>query len=149
MSEEVIARVDRARLYLRETPFGWPKGGQLVLTNKRLVFINGIYGPVDIEWGLRIKDSFAIALEDIVEAKAEKNFLKLHFRMPSGDEKTYSFVFLTFTLKEAALLGYFAGLSGILMGKAFGVPSLSKSPYEQMANAIESLKKARESSTQK
>lgn len=57
--------------------------------------------------------------------------------------------FLTFTLKEVALLGYFAGLLGILIGKAFGVPSLSKSPCEQMANAIESLKKIRGPSTQK
>jgi len=51
MSEEVVARVNEVRLYFSETPSGWPKGGQLVLTHKRLVFISGIYGPVDLDWG--------------------------------------------------------------------------------------------------
>jgi hypothetical protein len=44
MSEEVVARVNEVRLYFSETPSGWPKGGQLVLTDRRLVFIAEFMG---------------------------------------------------------------------------------------------------------
>lgn len=57
MSEEVVARVNEVRLYFGEKPpaVGLPKGGQLVLTNRRIVFIKGLYGPVDLDWGLKIE----------------------------------------------------------------------------------------------
>ncbi|MBO3833229.1 MAG: hypothetical protein FGF51_07635 [Candidatus Brockarchaeota archaeon] len=44
MSKEVVVRVDETRLYFNKTPSGWPKGGHLALTNKKLVFISGTYG---------------------------------------------------------------------------------------------------------
>jgi len=92
MSKEVVSSVNEARLYFSETPSGWPKGGRLVLTNKRLVFISGIYGPVDLDLGLRINGSFMIPVHDIIEAKAEGRlggpFLKLRYRVPNGEKKT-------------------------------------------------------------
>jgi hypothetical protein len=156
MSEELVVRVNETRFYHDEKPEGWPNGGQFVLTNKRLVFIKGLYGPVDLDWGLKIKGSFMIPVNDIIEAKVEGGgwshlpFLKLRYRTPDGEEKNCSFIFRSkITLAEAAMLGYLAGLPGILIGSAFGAPSQSKSPYEQVAKAIESLKKAHESSMQK
>ncbi len=89
MSEEVVARVNEVRLYFGEKPpaVGLPKGGQLVLTNRRLVFIKGLYGPVDLDWGLKIEGSFMIPLSDIIEAKAERSFLRLRYRLPVGRRK--------------------------------------------------------------
>lgn len=150
MSEEVVARVNEVRLYFGEKPpaVGLPKGGQLVLTNRRIVFIKGLYGPVDLDWGLKIEGSFMIPLSDIIEAKAERSFLRLRYRTSSGEEKACSLLFIS-KLSGAISMGLVAGLPGAIMGGVFGAPSLSKTPYEQMANAIESVKKAHESSAQK
>jgi len=100
---------------------------------------------VDLDWGLKAKGSFMIPINDVIEAKERRlegsfivlhyPFLKLRYR-----EETCLFFFLS-KLSGAVLGGVLGGLSGAFVDGAFGAPSLSKSPYEQIANAIEALKK--------
>ncbi len=148
MPENVVVKVDAARVYFRDKPYGRPRGGQLFLTDQRLAFIyRGIFGIVNVDYsdniegGLRVDGSFAVALNMITEAKADSTlgtpYLKLRYQTPAGEEKSCSFYF-TSKLVGVALFG----LGGLIVG----MPGLRKSPYEKMAEAIEQLKKTHEPS---
>lgn len=137
MSENMVAKVD-VGFYPKEKPgMGQALKGQLILTDRRLVYIRYLGGKYltakvadysdRIEEGLRNEGSFEVPLDMITEAKADKvwgtPYFRLRYQTPSG-EKVCSFVLV----------------SSMNLMAVGGVLGLMKTPYDQLAKAIEQLK---------
>jgi len=140
-SETIVAKSD-VGFYPKEKPgMAQALKGQLVLTNRRLVyirFLGGKYATAKtadysdrIEEGLRNEGSFEVPLNEITEATANKVLGTPYFRLRYGTslgEKTCSFVFVSAMNAMAA---------GGILGLAY---TYAKSPSDQLAKAIEQLK---------
>ena len=138
-SEQVVAKAD-VGFHPKEKPgMGQALKGQLILTDRRLVYVRYLGGKYltaktadysdRIEEGLRNEGSFEIPLNKITEAKADRvwgtPYFRLRYQTPSG-EKACSLLFVSAMNAMAA---------GGVLGLAF-----AKSPYDQLAKAIEQLK---------
>ena len=139
MSENVVGKAD-VGFYPREKPgMGQALKGQLILTDRRFVYIRHLGGKYltaktkdysnNIEEGLRNEESFAVPMNMITEAKADRvlgtPYFRLRYQTPTG-EKVCSFVLV----------------SSMNMMAVGGVLGLVKSPYDQIVKAIEQLKSA-------
>jgi hypothetical protein len=139
LSENVVGKAD-VGFYPKEKPgMGQALKGQLILTDRRFVYIRYLGGKYltaktkdydsNIEEGLRSEGSFAVSLNMITEAKADRvwgtPYFRLRYQTPTG-EKVCSFVLV----------------SSMNMIAAGGVLGLVKSPYEQIVKVIEQLKSA-------
>ena len=138
--EAVVTKAD-VGFYPKEKPgMGQALKGQLILTNRRLVYIRYLGGKYVtakradysnmIEEGLRNEGSFEIPLNKITEAKADRvwgtPYFRLRYQTPSGDMKACSLIFVS-------------AMNGIAAAGILGL-ALAKSPYDQLAQAIEQLK---------
>jgi hypothetical protein len=117
--------------------------GQLILTSRRLIYIRYSGGKYltakvadysdRIEEGLRNEGSFEVPLNMITEAKADRvwgtPYLRLRYQTLSG-EKACSFILVS----SMNMMG-----TGVPWVAALG---LMKSPYDQLAKAIEQLQKS-------
>jgi hypothetical protein len=139
LSENVVGKAD-VGFYPKEKPgMGQALKGQLVLTDRRLVYVRYLGGKYltaktkdysnNIEEGLKNEGSFAVPMNMITEAKADRvwgtPYFRLRYQTPTG-EKVCSFVLV----------------SSMNMMAAGGVFGLMKSPYDQIVKAIEQLKNA-------
>ncbi len=111
--------------------------GQMILTDRRFVCIRFLGGKFmttqtddyrgNIDEGLKNEGSFAVPLNMVTEAKADRvwgtPYFRLRYQTPEG-EKVCSFTLIS----SMNMLG---------AGSVFG---LMKTPYEQIAKAIEQLK---------
>ena len=137
LSENVVGKVD-VGFYPKEKPgMGQALKGQLVLTDRRFIYVRYLGGKYltaktkdysnNIEEGLRNEGSFAVPLNMITEAKADRTwgtpYFRLRYRTPMG-EKVCSFVLV----------------SSMNMMAAVGVLGLKKSPYDEIVKVIEQLK---------
>ena len=137
MSETVVGK-GAVGFYPKEKPgMGQALKGQLVLTNRRFVYIRyggGKYltAKVEdysdrIEEGLKNEGSFEIPIDMITEAKADRvwgtPYFKLRYHTQTG-EQVCSLVFVS-------------SMNMIGAGSAWG---LMKTPYDQLAKTIEQLK---------
>ena len=137
MSENVVGKVD-VGFYAKEKPgMGQALKGQMVLTDRRFIYIRYLGGKYltaktqdfsdNIDEGLKNEGSFAVPLNMITEAKADRvwgtPYFRLRFQTAQG-EKVCSFTLVS----SMNMMG---------AGSVFG---LMKSPYEQIAKAIEQLK---------
>ena len=140
VEESILAKAD-VGFYPKEKPgMGQAFKGQLILTNRRLVYIRYLGGKYltaktadysnRLEEGLRNEGSFEIPLNKITEAKPDRvwgtPYFRLRYQTPSGDEKACALVFVSAMNAIAA---------GGMLGLAF-----AKSPYDQLGKAIEKLK---------
>jgi len=122
-------------LYEKEKPsMGQAAKGQLILTNRRIVYVKYLGGKFlrvkvedysnRIEEGLKNDGSFEIPLKQITEVKADRiwgtGYLRVRYRTDMG-EKVYSLILTSMWT-----------MWGIIPGK---------SPYEDMAQRIEQLRK--------
>lgn len=138
LSENVVGKAD-VGFYPKEKPgMGQAMKGQLILTNRRFIYMKHLGGKYlsakvkdysdNIEEGLRNEGSFEVSLNMITEAKADRTwgtpYFRLRYQTPMG-EKVCSLVFVS---------------SMNVMG-AGSVWGLMKTPYDQLAKAIEQLKK--------
>jgi len=139
LSENVVGKAD-VGFYPKEKPgMGQALKGQLILTDRRFIYIRYLGGKYltaktndytsNIEEGLRNEGSFAVPLNMVTEAKADRvwgtPYFKVRYQTPTG-EKVCSFVLV----------------SSMNMMAAVGVFGLAKSPYEQIVKVIEQLKSA-------
>ncbi len=134
MSESVMGKAE-VGLYEKEKPsMGQAAKGQLILTNRRIVYVKYLGGKFlrvkvedysnRIEEGLKNDGSFEIPLKQITEVKADRiwgtGYLRVRYRTDMG-EKVYSLILTSMWT-----------MWGIIPGK---------SPYEDMAQRIEQLRK--------
>jgi hypothetical protein len=139
LSENVVGKAG-VGFYPKEKPgMGQALKGQLILTDRRFVYIRYLGGKYltaktkdyssNIEEGLRNEESFAVPMNMITEAKADRvwgtPYFRLRYQTPT-EEKVCSFVLV----------------SSMNMMAAGGVLGLVKSPYDQIVKAIEQLKNA-------
>ena len=137
MSENVVGKVD-VGFYAKEKPgMGQALKGQMVLTDRRFIYIRYLGGKYltaktqdfsdNIDEGLKNEGSFAVPLNMITEAKADRvwgtPYFRLRYQTAQG-EKVCSFTLVS----SMNMMG---------AGSVFG---LMKSPYEQIAKVIEQLK---------
>jgi len=111
--------------------------GQLLLTNRRLVYVRFLGGKylgakakdysTSIEEGLRNEGSFQVPLNTITEAKADRMWGTPYFR-------------LRYQTVEGEKACAFVLVSSMNLTAVGGVLGLTKAPYEQLAKAIEQLK---------
>ena len=135
--EEVAGKAE-VGFYPKEKP-GMKQAlkGQLVLTNRRLVYVRFLGGKyltakatdysTNIEEGLRNEGSFEVPLNMITEAKADRVWGTPYFRLryQTGEgEKACAFVLV----------------SAMNLTAVGGVLGLMKGPYDQLAKLIEQLK---------
>ena len=141
MSENVVGKAE-VLFYEKEKP-GMGRGlfGQLILTNQRLVYVKYVEKGLlrreakdytgNIEEGLRNEGSLAIPVGRVSEAKAERTwgtpYLRIRYQTDLG-EKACSFIFRT------PYAFYAPNISS-------GGVSLRKGPIDDLAKAIEQLKK--------
>lgn len=125
--------------YPKEKPgMGQALKGQFILTNRRFIYIRHLGGKFltakakdysdNIEEGLKNEGSFEVPLNMITEAKADRVWGTPYFRLRyqgSMGEKVCSLVFVS-------------SMNMVGAGSVFG---LMKTPYDQLAKAIEQLKK--------
>jgi hypothetical protein len=138
--EAVVAKAD-VGFHPKEKPgMGQALKGQLILTNRRLVYVRYLGGKYltaktadysdRIEEGLRNEGSFEIPLSKITEARSDRvwgtPYFRLRYQAPSGDERACSLVFVS-------------AMNAVAAGGILGL-ALAKSPYDQLAKAIEQLK---------
>ena len=138
MSENIVGKAD-VGFYPKEKPgMGQALKGQFILTNRRFIYVRHLGGKYltakvkdysdNIEEGLRNEGSFEVPLNMITEAKADRvwgtPYFRLRYQEPTG-EKVCSLVFVS----SMNMMG---------AGSVFG---LMKTPYDQLAKAIEQLKK--------
>jgi hypothetical protein len=138
LSENVVGKAD-VGFYPKEKPgMGQAMKGQLILTNRRFIYMKHLGGKYlsakvkdysdNIEEGLRNEGSFEVPLNMITEAKADRTwgtpYFRLRYQTPMG-EKVCSLVFVS-------------SMNVMGAGSAWG---LMKTPYDQLAKAIEQLKK--------
>ncbi len=143
MSETVVVK-GAVGFYPKEKPgMGQALKGQLLLTNRRFVYIRYLGGKYltakveeyndRIEEGLKNKGSFEIPINMITEAKADRvwgtPYFRLRYHTQTG-EQVCAFVFVS-------------SMNMIGAGSAWG---LMKTPYDQLAKAIEQLKAEHEKS---
>ena len=134
MSENVAGKAE-VGFYEKEKPgMGQAAKGQLILTNRRLVYIKYLGGKFlrvktedysnRIEEGLKNEGSIEIPLKQITEVKADRiwgtGYLRVRYRTDRG-EKVCSLILTSMWT-----------MWGIVPGK---------SPYEDMAQRIEQLRK--------
>jgi len=132
--EKVVGRAD-VGFYPKEKPgMGQALKGQLILTSRRLVYVRYLGGKYltaktkdysdSIEEGLRNEGSFEVPLDMITEAEADRvwgtPYFRLRYRTPGG-ERACAFVLV----------------SSMNLTAVGGVLGLMKSPYDQLAKAIE------------
>ena len=137
MPETIVGKC-AVGFYPKEKPgMGQALKGQLLLTNQRLVYIRYLGGKYltakvedysdRIEEGLKNEGSFAIPINMITQAKADRvwgtPYFKLRYHTQAG-EQVCSLVFVS----SMNMMG---------AGSAWG---LMKTPYDQLAKAIEQLK---------
>ena len=138
LSENIAGKAE-VGFYPKEKPgMGQALKGQLILTNRRFIYVRHLGGKYltakvkdysdNIEEGLKNEGSFEVPLNMITEAKADRvwgtPYFRLRYQGPTG-EKVCSLVFVS----SMNMMG---------AGSAFG---LMKTPYDQLAKAIEQLKK--------
>jgi hypothetical protein len=137
LSEDVVGKAD-VGFYSKEKPgMGQALKGQLILTNQRLIYVRYLGGKYltakaadysdRIEEGLRNEGSFEIPINMITEAKGDRVWGTPYFRLryqTSLGEKVCSLTFV----------------SSMNMMGAGSVGGLMKTPYDQLAKAIEQLK---------
>ena len=138
LSENIVGKAD-VGFYPKEKPgMGQALKGQLILTNRRLIYVRNLGGKYltakvkdysdNIKEGLKNEGSFEVPLNMITEAKADRTwgtpYFTLRYRGPTG-EKVCSLVFVS---------------SMNMMGGG-SVWGLMKTPYDQLSKAIEQLKK--------
>ena len=133
MSEQVVVKTE-VIFYDKEKPKMTGPIGQLILTDRRLVFIKpssrGLIAKVsqdysgNIENGLRNEGSLAIPLGQIIEAKVDSTwgtpYLRVRYRTESG-ENACSFIFRGGSLEAG----------GVFLGRR---------AIEQLAATIEQLR---------
>ncbi len=137
MSESIVGKA-AVGFYPKEKPgMGQALKGQLLLTDQRFVYIRYLGGKFltakvedysdQIEEGLKNEGSFEIPINMITEAKADRvwgtPYFRLRHRTQTG-EQVCTFVFVS-------------SMNMIGAGSAWG---LMKTPYDQLAKAIEQLK---------
>jgi hypothetical protein len=135
--EKVVGKAD-VGFYPKEKPgMGQALKGQLILTNRRIVYVRYLGGKYltaktkdysdNIEEGLRNEGSLEIPLNMITEAKANRvwgtPYFRLRYQTPEGE--------------KACALVLVKSMNLTAVG---GVLGLVKAPYEQLAKAIEQLK---------
>jgi hypothetical protein len=136
-SDNVVAKVE-VGFYPKEKPgMSQAMKGQLILTSRRLVYVKYPGGkfmtakPTDysdkIEEGLKNEGSFAIAIDDVNEAKADRvwgtPFLRVRYKA-NGGEAACSFILVS-------------SMNALGAGNIVGV---MKSPYDQLARIIDQVK---------
>jgi len=141
LSENVVAK-GSVGFYPKEKPgMGQALKGQLILTNRRVVYIRYLGGKYltakaedygdRLEEGLRNEGSFEVPINMITEAKADRiwgtPYFRLRYRTQTG-ERACAFVLVSSMNLMAA-----TGAIGAIWG-------LAKGPYEQLAKTIEQLK---------
>jgi hypothetical protein len=139
--EKVVGKAS-VGFYPKEKPgMGQALKGQLILTNRRLIYVRYLGGKYltakvkdysdSIDEGLRNDGSFEAPLGKITEAKAERvwgtPYFRLHYQTGEG-EKACAFTFVS-TMNMMAIGG---AIGGVL--------TLVKNPCDQLAKAIEQLK---------
>jgi hypothetical protein len=137
MSENIVGKA-AVGFYPKEKPgMGQALKGQLILTNRRLIYIRysgGKYLTAKVEdysdrleEGLKNEGSFEAPINMITEAKADRvwgtPYFRLRYRTQTG-EQACAFVFVS----SMNMMG-----AGTIWG-------LAKTPYDQLAKAIEQLK---------
>ncbi len=137
MSENVVGSAVVGFYPKEKIGMGKALKGQMVLTDRRFVYIKFLGGKFvsaktdyysnNIDEGLENEGSFAVPLNMITEAKADRMwgtpYFRLRYQTPGG-EKVCSFTLIS-------------SMNQLGAGSVFG---LMKSPYEQIAKAIEQLK---------
>jgi hypothetical protein len=141
LSESVVAKVS-VGFYPKEKPaMGQALKGQLILTNRRVVYIRYLGGKYltakaedygdRLEEGLRNEGSFEVPINMITEAKPDRMwgtpYFRLRYRTQTG-ARACAFVLVSSMNLMAA-----TGPIGAIWG-------LAKGPYEQLAKTIEQLK---------
>jgi hypothetical protein len=142
--EKVVGKAE-VGFYPKEKPgMGQALKGQLILTNRRLVYVRYPGGKYltakakdysgNIEEGLRNERSFEVPLAAITEAKADRvwgtPYFRLRYRTSAG-EKTCALVLV----------------SSMNLTAVGGVLGLMKAPYDQLAQAIDQLKRGQTQAT--
>jgi len=140
MSENVVGKAV-VGFHPKEKPgMGQALKGQMILTDRRFVYIRFLGGKYltaktedysgEIDEGLKNEGSFAVPLNVITEAKADRvwgtPYFRLRYQTPAG-EKVCSFTLVS-------------SMNMMAVGGVAGLVGLMKSPYEQIAKAIEQLK---------
>lgn len=135
--ERVVGKAD-VGFYPKEKPgMGQALKGQLILTNRRLVYVRYLGGKYmtakskdysdNIEEGLKNEGSFEVPLDKITEAKPDRvwgtPYFRLRYRTPDG-EKVCALVLV----------------KSMNLTAVGGVLGLMKAPYDQLAKAIEQSK---------
>ena len=137
VAERVVGKVD-VGFHPKEKPgMGQALKGQLILTNRRLVYVRFLGGKYltaktkdysgNIEEGLGNEGSFQVPLNMITEATVNRVWGTPYFRLryqTSDGEKACAFVLV----------------SSMNLTAVGGVLGLMKAPYDQLAKAIEQLK---------
>jgi hypothetical protein len=136
-SEKIVGKAD-VGFYPKEKPgMGQALKGQLILSNRRLVYVRYLGGKYltaktkdysdSIEEGLRNEGSFEVPLNMITEAKANRvwgtPYFRLRYQTPEGE--------------KACALVLVKSMNLTAVG---GVLGLTQAPYDQLAKAIEQLK---------
>jgi hypothetical protein len=144
LSERVVGK-GAVGFYPKEKPgMGQALKGQLIVTNRRLVYIRyhgGKYLTAKaedysdrIEEGLRNEGSFEVPINMITEAKADRvwgtPYFRLRYRTQTGEQASA-----------------FVLVSSMNLTAVGGVLGLMKAPYDQLAKIIDQLKVEYSSST--
>jgi hypothetical protein len=112
----------------------------MILTDRRFIYIRFLGGKYvtakgddysdKVDEGLKNEGSFAVPLNTITEAKADRvwgtPYFRLRYQTPTG-EKVYSFTLVS-------------SMNMMAVGGVAALIGLTKSPYEQIVKAIEQLK---------
>jgi len=140
MSENVVGNAV-VGFYPKDKPgMGQALKGQMILTDRRFVYIRFLGGKYltaksedysnRIDEGLKNEGSFAVPLNVVTEAKADRvwgtPYFRLRYQTPEG-EKVCAFTLVS-------------SMNMMAVGGVAGLVGLMKSPYEQIAKAIEQLK---------
>lgn len=137
VSETIVGKGD-VGFYPKEKPgMGQALKGQLLLTNRRLVYVRYLGGKYltakiedysgKIEEGLKNEGSFEIPLNMITEAKADRVWGTPYFRIryrTQTEEKACAFILVS-------------SMNMIGAGSIWG---LAKTPYDQLAKMVDQLK---------
>jgi hypothetical protein len=144
LSERIVGK-GAVGFYPKEKPgMGQALKGQLIVTNRRLVYVRyrgGKYLTAKaedygdrLEEGLKNEGSFEVPINMITEAKADRvwgtPYFRLRYRTQTG-EQACAFVLV----------------SSMNLTAVGGVLGLMKAPYEQLAKMIDQLKAEDSSST--
>ena len=138
--EKVVGKAD-VGFYPKEKPgMGQALKGQLILTNRRLVYVRFQGGKYltaksrdyseNVEEGLMNEGSFQVPLNAVTEVKPDRvwgtPYLRIRYQTPEG-EKACAFILVK-------------AMNFVAVGGALGVFGLTKGPYDQLAKVIEHFK---------